>query len=88
MIDDRGGVITAVATTPGDVAEPAQVSPLLVQHEKNTRREVAAVVADRGYGTVETYCDLIAQGVRPHMTPGATGRPQEHGSLYQGGFPP
>jgi transposase len=69
MIDDRCGVITAVATTPGDVAEPAQVAPLLAQHEKNTRKEVAAFVADRGYGTVETYCDLIAQGVRPHMTP-------------------
>ena len=69
MIDDRCGVITAVATTPGDVAEPAQVSPLLAQHEHNTRQEVTAVVADRGYGTVETYCDLIAQGVRPHMTP-------------------
>jgi transposase len=69
MVDDRCGVITAVATTPGDVTEPAQVTPLLAQHEKNTRREATALVADRGYGTVETYCDLIAQGVRPHMTP-------------------
>jgi transposase len=69
MVDDRCGVITAVATTPGDVVEPAQVAPLLAQHEKNTRHEAAALVADRGYGTVETYCGLIAQGVRPHMTP-------------------
>lgn len=69
MVDDRCGVITAVATTPGEVAEPAQVTPLLAQHEENTRGEVTALVADRGYGTVETYCDLIAQGVRPHMTP-------------------
>jgi hypothetical protein len=69
MIDDRCGVITALATTPGDVAEPAQVTPLLAQHAKNTAREAGALVADRGYGTVDTYCDLIAQGVRPHMTP-------------------
>lgn len=69
MVDDRCGVITAVATTAGDVAEAAQVSPLIAQHETNTQHEVTAVVADRGYGTVETYCDLIAQGVRPHMTP-------------------
>ena len=69
MVDDRCGVITAVATTPGDVAEPAQVTPLLAQHENNTGREVTAFIGDRGYGTVETYCDLIAQGVRPHLTP-------------------
>jgi transposase len=69
MIDDRCGVITAVATTAGDVAEPEQVQPLLTQHEQNTGKEVTAVVADRGYGTVETYCSLIEQGVRPHMPP-------------------
>ena len=68
MVDDRHGVITAVATTPGDVAEPAQVVPLLNQHEANTGREVAAVVADRGYGTVDTYCTLVERGVRPHIS--------------------
>jgi transposase len=77
MVDDRCGVITAVATTPGDVAEPAQVTPLLAQHEQNTRREVTALVADRGYGTVETYCELIAQGVRPHLSPM---QPKDHKS--------
>jgi transposase len=69
MVDDRCGVITAVATTAGDVAEPAQVQPLIAQHEENTQHEVTAVVADRGYGTVETYCALVEQGVRPHMPP-------------------
>lgn len=69
MIDDRHGVITAVATTPGDVAEPAQVEPLLAQHESNTGAEVGALVADRGYGTVAAYCDLVEQGIRPHMSP-------------------
>lgn len=69
MIDDRCGVITAVATTPGDVAEPSQVQPLMEQHESNTQREITAAVADRGYGTVESYCELVEQGVRPHMPP-------------------
>lgn len=69
MIDDQRGVITAVATTPGDVTEASQVEPLRQQHEANTGAEVNAVVGDRGYGTVETYCALIVQGVRPHMAP-------------------
>ena len=69
MVDDRCGVITAVATTPGDVAEPAQAVPLLAQHAANTGREANALVGDRGYGTVETYCDLIGRGVRAHVTP-------------------
>ncbi|MGZ5393723.1 MAG: IS1182 family transposase [Mycobacterium sp.] len=69
MVDDRCGVITAVATTAGDVTEPSQVLPLCTQHEAHTGKEVTAVVADRGYGTVETYCTLIEQGVRPHMPP-------------------
>ncbi|MBE2214388.1 MAG: transposase [Opitutaceae bacterium] len=69
MVDDRCGVITAVATTPGDVAEPVQTQPLLAQHQVNTASEVTAVVADRQYGTVENYCELVAQGIRPHMAP-------------------
>jgi IS5 family transposase len=40
MIDDRHGVITAVATTTGDEAETEQVQPLVAQHEENTRTEV------------------------------------------------
>lgn len=69
MIDDRHGVITAVATTTGDVSEPEQVQPLVAQHEDNTRVEVTALIADRGYGTVETYCTLVDHGVRPHISP-------------------
>jgi len=69
MIDDRCGVITAVATTAGDVPEASQVEPLRQQHEATTGAEVNAVVGDRGYGTVANYCALVAQGVRPHMAP-------------------
>ncbi len=69
MVDDRCGVITAVATTAGDINEPTQVQPLIAQHEKNTGKEVTATVADRGYGTVDNYCSLIERGVRPHISP-------------------
>jgi hypothetical protein len=69
MIDNQRGVITAIATTAGDVAEAQQTTPLLAQHEKNTGQEVTACVADRAYGTVENYCALIEQSVRPHMAP-------------------
>jgi len=69
MVDARCGVITATATTPGDVAEPSQTLPLVAQHEDNTGREVVATVADRQYGTVENYCDLVERGVRPHISP-------------------
>lgn len=69
MVDDRCGVITAVATTAGDVAEAHQVQPLLAQHDENTGKEATVCVADRAYGTVETYCSLIERGVRPHMAP-------------------
>jgi transposase len=69
MVDDRCGVITAITTTAGDVHEPEQVLPLIAQHEANTGKEVTAAVADRGYGTVENYCSLIEEGVRPHMPP-------------------
>lgn len=69
MVDDRCGVITATATTPGDVAEPSQTLPLVAQHEDNTGCEVIAAVADRQYGTVENYCDLVERGIRPHISP-------------------
>jgi len=65
---------TAAGSSPRSPPRPAisrsrPVAPLLAQHTENTAREAAALVADRGYGTVDTYCELIAQGVRPHMTP-------------------
>jgi IS5 family transposase len=86
MVDDRCGVITAIATTPGDVAEAAQVTPLLVQHEENTRREATALVADRGYGTVEMYCRLVEQGVRPHIAPMQTAGHKSDGLFTQDDF--
>ena len=45
MIDDRCGIITAVATTGGDLTEASQLEPLRQQHEANTGAEVNAVVS-------------------------------------------
>jgi Transposase DDE domain len=56
MVDDR-------------FAEPAQLAPLREQYEAHPGKEVTAVVADRGYGTAETYGAPVEQGVRPPMPP-------------------
>jgi hypothetical protein len=68
-VDDRCGVITAVVTTAGDKHEASQVMPLLTQHTVNTGSEAAVAVADRAYGTVDNYCELINRGIAPHMAP-------------------
>ncbi|TAN39147.1 MAG: transposase [Verrucomicrobia bacterium] len=47
VVDDAHGVITAVETTPGAVAENHRLLPLVAQHERNTATAAATVVADR-----------------------------------------
>jgi transposase len=64
-VDDRVGVITAVASTPGDVNEGALLMDLLQQHERNSQLQVEAAVADSKYGTVENYVACDAMGVAP-----------------------
>jgi transposase len=66
-VDDRCGVITAVVTTPGDVAEPTQSVPLVAQHQQNTGCAVNTVVGDQQYGTVDNHRELQARGLRTHM---------------------
>lgn len=66
-VDDAHGVVTAVATTPGDVKENGELMKLVDQHEGNTQREVETVVADSQYGTVENFRECQARGIRSHM---------------------
>jgi len=66
-VDDRCGVVTAVITTPGDVAETARAEPLVDQHERNTGRTVGTVVADQQYGTVDQHRRFQERGVRTHL---------------------
>src|SRR5712691_121363 len=52
-IDDGKGVITAVETTPGSVAENKKLMGLIAQHEVNTGAQAQTIVADHKYGTQE-----------------------------------
>ncbi len=66
-MDDQCGVITAVETTPGDVAEPKCTPTLLDQPEANIGQAATTVVADQQYGTNANYRDRQRRGVRTHM---------------------
>jgi hypothetical protein len=66
-VDERAGVITAVASTPAGISEGSLLMDLLDQHERNTRRAVQTAVADGKYGTVENYLACEEHGIAPHM---------------------
>ena len=68
-VDDRCGVITAVITTPGDVPEPAKVVDLIDGHEHHTGKTVATAIADRQYGSAESYRQLQRRGIVTHIAP-------------------
>ena len=66
-VDDYKGVITAVETTPGSIAENKKLLDLIDQHEKNTRSQVQTVVADCKYGTNENYVACQQRRIETHM---------------------
>jgi transposase len=66
-VDDLCGVITAVATTAGDVEENAKLMDLVDQHEQNTGRTTETVVADMQYGTVDNFRACQQRGINSHM---------------------
>jgi transposase len=66
-VDDQFGVITAIETTPGDIAENTKLFDLVKQHEANTGRIVDTVVADTQYGTNENFAACHERGIRSHM---------------------
>lgn len=66
-VDDRCGVITALVTTPGDIAEPTQTVPLIEQHQRNSGRVVTPAVGDQQYGTIDTHRTLQQRGIRTHL---------------------
>ena len=67
VIDDHKGVITALETTPGSIAENKKLLDLIDQHESNTRYQAQTVVADHKYGTTENYVACQALGITTHM---------------------
>jgi len=66
-VDDRFGVVTAMETTGGDVAENVKLLDLVDQHERNTGRGVDTVVADAQYGTNDNFAACHQRGIRSHM---------------------
>jgi transposase len=76
-IDDAHGVITAVETTPGSIAENKKLLTLIEQHEGNTQTKVETAVADRKYGTAENYLACQERGIRTHMDTFLTHRKNE-----------
>jgi transposase/chorismate mutase len=67
VIDDRKGVITAIETTPGAIAENQKLMSLVAQHEKNTQCQTQIVIADHQYGTSENFVACQERGITTHM---------------------
>jgi transposase len=67
VVDEAQGVITAVETTSGSIAENQRLMGLVKQHAVNTGKEAETVVADSKYGTVENYVACQRQGITTHM---------------------
>lgn len=74
VIDDRKGVITAVETTPGSIAENKKLLGLIEQHEANTARQAETIVADHKYGTQENYVACAERGLVSHMGDASKGQ--------------
>ena len=93
VVDDLCGVITAVATTAGDVEENAKLMDLVDLHEKNTSRQVETVVADTQYGTADNFRACQQRGIASHMADLSVAqaqRPQNQGifGIEQFGYEP
>lgn len=66
-VDDAHGVITAVETTPGSIAENHKLMDLIEQHERNTQAQVQTVVGDGKYGTADNFAGCVDKGIAPHL---------------------
>lgn len=84
-VDDRCGVITAVETTPGDVAEPTRTEALVDQHEAHTGCTVAIIVGDQQYGTTDNHRRMQERGIRTHLKI-MPGRPRTAGRFSPEAF--
>jgi hypothetical protein len=66
-VDDAQGVITAVETTSGSIAENKKLSALMEQHQQNTGCALQTVVGDHKYGTAENFVLCHQAGVVTHL---------------------
>jgi len=66
-VDGECGVIVAVETTSGDVAENRNLFALVDQAEANTGIEVETVVGDCQYGTNDNFRECAERGIASHL---------------------
>lgn len=66
-VDNAHGIITAMETTSGSIAENKRLMGLVEQHEENIGKKVQTVVADSKYGTVENFVKCQQEGIRTHL---------------------
>ena len=66
-VDETFGVVTAVASTSGAVAENRKLMELVEESESNTGVAVKTVVGDCQYGTVENFRDCGERGIKAHL---------------------
>jgi transposase len=85
VVDNAHGVITAVETTPGSIAENRKLMALVDQHEANTGCTAYTVVADSKYGTVENFTACQRRGLVTHL--GDVRAKQTNNPRCQGIFP-
>jgi transposase len=67
VVDDARGVITAVETTSGSIAENKKLMDVVVQHERNTGCAAKTAVADHKYGTAENFVACHQKGIVTHL---------------------
>ena len=67
VIDEQKGVITALETTPGSIAENKKLMKLVERHQAKTKCKAQIVVADHKYGTQENYLTCAARGLTSPM---------------------
>jgi transposase len=83
-VDDAHGVITAVETTTGSIAENKRLLPLVEQHDANTGQCAQTTVADSKYGTTENFVACQQRGIRTHL---GDARAKQTHARSQGIFP-
>jgi transposase len=66
-VDNAHGVITAVETTTGSIAENKRLLPLVEQHDANTGQRAQTAVADSKYGTTENFVACQQRGIVTHL---------------------
>jgi transposase len=66
-VDQKREIITATKITPGSVDDGDVLTEMIETHKENTHKELDTVVADRRYGTIDTYLICHDLGIKAHI---------------------